>query len=565
MKTRVFLFIGILLIYYSNAISKELTTGSSPAQKGSISIFSSPDLYPLTAKWVSEYSRLNPELKIQITKAEDKEIAGKLLSGTGIGFISDESFVSVNNPSTWNMVVGRDVAVPVMNATNPLRDEIVKKGITATGLAKITESGQLPNWGILLGGTPINAGVPVHFYYVNDPAVISGLAHFASVNQLNIRGIMVNNEQQMISAIQKDPNALGFCRLVQIVDPASQKIAENIQLVPIDKNGNGKIDYMEAIYDNLQDFSRGVWIGKYPKELSGSIYSVASVKPGNKTELAFLNWVMTDGQQFLSANGYSELVYNERQSQIERINESPKYASVPSDTNAFLKIKFLILLAIGVSVMILDIGVRRVRSKKGIRTEAYSGNITPFDENSVIIPKGLYFDKTHTWAFMKKDGTVKIGIDDFLQHITGQLTRIEMKKTGEKIKKGEHLLTIVRQGKQLKIYSPLTGTIASQNTNLIANSSLINTSPFSEGWIYTIQPTNWLLEIQFLSMAEKYRYWLTSEFSRLKDFFAMAVRVHVPAFTMVLQDGGVLRDGILADLDPQVWEDFQSQFIDRCK
>ncbi|MEI6678180.1 MAG: substrate-binding domain-containing protein [Mariniphaga sp.] len=565
MKTRVFLFIGILLIYYSTAISKELTTGISQAQKGSINVFSSPDLYPLTAKWVSEYSRLNPELKIQVTKSEDKEITGMLQSGTGIGFISDESFVSVNNASTWNMVVGRDVTVPVMNTKNPLRDEIVKRGITATGLAKIIESTQSQNWGMLLSGIQIKAEVPVRFYYVNDPTVISGLTHFIGIKQLKISGIMVNNEQEMASAIQKDQNALGFCRLVQIIDPANQKIAENIQLVPIDKNGNGKIDYMEAIYDNVQDFSRGVWIGKYPKELSGNIYSVASVKPGNKTELAFLNWVLTDGQQFLNTNGYSELVYNERQSQIDRINESPKYASVQSDTNAFLKIKFLILLAIGVSVLILDILVRRVRSKKGIRTEAYSGIITPFDENSVIIPKGLYFDKTHTWAFMKKDGTVKIGIDDFLQHITGQLTRIEMKNTGEKIKKGEHLLTIVRQGKQLRIYSPLTGTIASQNTNLIANSNLINSSPFSEGWIYTIQPTNWLLEIQFLSMAEKYKNWLTTEFSRLKDFFAIAVRVHVPAFTMVLQDGGVLRDGILADLDPQVWEEFQTQFIDRSK
>ncbi|MDP2336690.1 MAG: hypothetical protein Q8N05_09605 [Bacteroidota bacterium] len=74
-----------------------------------------------------------------------------------------------------------------------------------------------------------------------------------------------------------------------------------------------------------------------------------------------------------------------------------------------------------------------------------------FDEDSVIIPKGLYFDKTHTWAFMKKDGYVKIGIDDFLQHITGTITRIEMKTAGEKIKKGDRLLTIIRKGKQLNI------------------------------------------------------------------------------------------------------------------
>jgi hypothetical protein len=77
-----------------------------------------------------------------------------------------------------------------------------------------------------------------------------------------------------------------------------------------------------------------------------------------------------------------------------------------------------------------------------------------------------------------------------------------------------------------------------------------------------VEPTNWLVELQFLNMTEKYKNWLTDEFLRLKDFFATAVRIHVPAFAMVLQDGGVLRDGILADLGPEIWDDFQTKFMD---
>ena len=46
-------------------------------------------------------------------------------------------------------------------------------------------------------------------------------------------------------------------------------------LLPIDRNGNGLIDYNEKIYDDINDFSRGVWIGKYPKSLFSNIYSVA--------------------------------------------------------------------------------------------------------------------------------------------------------------------------------------------------------------------------------------------------------------------------------------------------
>jgi hypothetical protein len=141
-----------------------------------------------------------------------------------------------------------------------------------------------------------------------------------------------------------------------------------------------------------------------------------------------------------------------------------------------------------------------------------------------------------------------------------------MKNTGDKIKKGEHLLTIIQKGKQLNIYAPISGTITACNQMLSANASLLNTSPYADGWVYLVEPTNWLLEIQFLSMAEKYSTWLKKEFSRLKDFFAVALQANNPEYALiVLQDGGSIQDNILADLGPVVWEDFQTKFIDTVK
>ena len=166
---------------------------------------------------------------------------------------------------------------------------------------------------------------------------------------------------------------------------------------------------------------------------------------------------------------------------------------------------------------------------------------------------------------MKKDGKVKIGIDDFLQHVTGQITRIELKKRGV-VKKGEHILSIVQNGKRLNIYSPISGTIIAQNESLLFNPCLLNTAPFEHGWIFTLEPTNWLLEIQFLSMAEKYKMGLKSEFTRLKDFFATTIKSDSPEYAHItLQDGGALKDNILADLGPEVWDDFQTKFIDIAK
>jgi len=564
MKTRICLLIGFLLLNYSIADSKEVVTGNSQTQQGSINLFTTPYLYNLTTKWVNEYESLNPKLKINLAKSTDAEIAEKLKSGEGLGFIANESYAALGNQPTWNMVVGRDVIVPVMNAANPFHDEIYQKGISSDKLARIFENPEKQNWGMLLDNIQNSSDIPVHYYMMNDPSIQTGVENFLKMNRLNINGIKITSGQEMISAIQKDPNALAFCKLVQIMDLKTQSLAENIKLVPIDKNGNGKIDYMENIYENLPSFSRGVWIGKYPKALSGNIYSISSQKPKSENELAFLSWVLTDGQNFLNANGYSDLVSSEIKSQLDIINEPAVYAAAPTNEfNALLKMILIVLFAFVVISFIYDMVVRRIRNKEAIVKAPNSGLVPVFDENSVIIPKGIYFDKTHTWAFMKKDGTVKIGIDDFLLHVTGPVTRIEMKNAGEKIKKGDQLLSIIQKGKQLNIYAPISGTIKTHNETLTNNSSLLNSAPYEEGWVYTIEPTNWLLEIQYLTMADKYKSWLTDEFSRLKDFFAAVLKTNNTEYALLtLQDGGTLKDNALTDFGPEVWEDFQTKFID---
>ncbi len=564
MKTRIFLLIGLLLLNYSIAIGNEPGAGNKPVQEGSINVYTSADLYNLTTRWASEYSKINPLIKINIIKAEDNSIAGMLNSGTGIGFVSAASFNAFSQRPVWNMVVGRDVIVPVMNAKNPFADEICKRGITSEELTRIFGSSEKPTWGMLLGNSQ---NIPLHYYTMDDESVNTGIEHFLKVNQFRSDAIKTSGKQEMIAAIQRDPDALGFCNLVDLVDLTNQRLPEHIKLVPIDKNGNGKIDYMEDIYASLQDFSRGVWIGKYPKALTGTIYSVSSVKPQNESEVAFLKWVLSDGQQFLSTNGYSDLVYNERQTQLEKLNENViQIAAQKNDENAILKMVLLVVLAFGVTGFLFDWGIRAYRRKQGTSPNVLDSIPVVFNEESLNVPKGIYFDKTHTWAFMEKDGSVKIGIDDFLQHITGPLSRVGLKPAGVKVKKGDPLLTIIQNGKHLTIYSPVTGTITASNKTLINNSSAINTAPYTEGWVYMIEPTNWLWEIQFLTMADQYKTWLKDEFTRLKDFLATALKVNTPEYAhVVLQDGGALKDSVLSDLGPEVWEDFQTKFIDNTR
>jgi glycine cleavage system H lipoate-binding protein/ABC-type phosphate transport system substrate-binding protein len=560
MKTRIFLIITLLLLNCLYAISKEAISGDTNSLSDSINVTSSPELYDLTMKWANEYYRLNPTQKINVSKVSENNVSEMISSGK-LGIVSEGLYQKLNHYSTWSMVIGRDVIVPVMSAKNPLLNEICLKGITTKELSQIIANPENVNWGDLIGG---GQKVPLHFYTSNDQSTLSVLRNLQSSNQPINTGIQSISTAEMILAIQKDPNAFGFCNLTQISDPDNKNLLEGFKFVPIDKNGNGKIDYMEDIYANIESFSRGVWIGKYPKVLSSNIYSISSTNPNNISEVAFLKWVLSDGQSFLKENGYSDLVYNERLAQLAKFGQPELYASIPVEhTSSLLSVLLLILVSIVIAGVVVEFVFRLFRKSNRVNQEILTVSTGVFNEESVIIPKGIYFGKTHSWAFMKKNGSVRIGIDDFMQHITGKITRVELKGAGEKVKKGELLLSIIRKGKLLNIYSPISGTITEVNKNLESNSSLLNSSPYSDGWVYMIEPTNWGLEIQYLLIAEKYKEALKDEFARLKDFFISLIKANSHDFAYVtMQDGGELLDNPLAELEPEVWDDFQTRFID---
>ncbi|MEI6748761.1 MAG: hypothetical protein ACOYMF_13980 [Bacteroidales bacterium] len=562
MKNSISLVIMFLLLLICYCLSsKEVSSENSTLQQGSLSIRSTADLYKLTSKWASEYSSLNPEVKIKVTILSNNN--ADLSTGNNLTFVSKISQPVVNDEANWKMVVGRDVIISVMNAGNPYLNDLEKRGISPELFAQIFNNPEKQNWGTLLGG---GQSAPVHIYMINDESTKIRVAKFLQITQTPINGITLGNSDEVISAIQKDPFAIGFCKVVNIIGSDNRSLIENVRLLPIDKNGNGCIDHMEDIYSDLNLFLRGVWIGKYPKSLYYNIYAVSNVQPQNNIESAFLKWVLADGQEFLQSNGYCDLVNNESQSQLEKINGVIVNVPPAKDSYSLTWLVIVIMVALIILGLIINISVRHQRSKKLTIAVAFNGDSPGFDENSVIVPQGLYFDKTHTWAFMEKDGTVTIGIDDFLQRVTGLVTRIEMKNPGEKIKKGDLLFSIIQSGKQLNIYAPVSGIIKKQNEALIKNSAYLNSSPYAEGWVYEIEPANWFKEIQFLDIADKYKRWIGTEFSRIKDFFAVTLKPDSVEFAhVVLQDGGVLKEGVLSDFGPEIWEDFQTKFLDNYK
>jgi glycine cleavage system H protein len=182
--------------------------------------------------------------------------------------------------------------------------------------------------------------------------------------------------------------------------------------------------------------------------------------------------------------------------------------------------------------------------------------------DSLRIPLGLFFSKNHTWAHLEKSGIAKVGLDDLLLHLTGEVEFRNMKTPGNFIKKGELLADIDQNGKILQIFSPISGKIMKTNTLLYNNPGVSNNDPYGEGWIYKIKPSAWIPETDSCYLAEAAVAWSKTELEKFKDFLAFSVKKYSPGTSMViLQDGGELRDKPLSELPDDVWKDFQKSFL----
>ncbi len=182
--------------------------------------------------------------------------------------------------------------------------------------------------------------------------------------------------------------------------------------------------------------------------------------------------------------------------------------------------------------------------------------------NLLRIPQGIFYSRNHTWAFLEKSGNAKLGIDDLLLKITGEVSIRPLKKPGENVHKGDLLAKIDQNGKSLNIFSPVSGQIIHANPVISEQPDILYRDPYGSGWIYKIQPTNWLNEISSLYLAGEATHWLRQELNRYKDFIAKSTQENAQENTiLIMQDGGELSENSLSLLPDKHWQRFQKDFL----
>ncbi len=500
-----------------------------------------PELVNLARQWTTAYKLVAPALQINL-----QELPAAPVAIDGICLVTANSLPA--KPDAWTLCLGHQAIVLLMNENNPELDEILQKGFRAEQFSNSFNGDNLQE---------------IHPVVTDQPEVAAGIAAFTQSVQPALTARKVKDAAALFLALQQDPKAIGFCRLADLTVDGQTTLPAGLRLAPIDKNNNGRMDAFENIYENTATLTRGIWIGKYPRELSGSLYAVSNSAPTDAAVIAFLTWITSDGGVLTQQQGFTSLTSLEKESNLAALSllgkSNARISGESFPIGPYFLLAVLIIAAISLLVILF---FRRTHVSETIHPRP----VSLFRANTLTGPHGYYFDKSHTWAYMEKNGNIRMGIDDFLQHITGSISRMVLKENGTEVRRGEKILTLVKEGKKLNIYAPVSGIIRSRNNMLQKNASVVNFDPYQAGWIYEIEPKNWLREIQFMFMGESYYEWMKEEFVRLRRFFD---RVLHPAQdetgALILQDGGELKDHILADLGPEIWEEFQTAFIDKSR
>ena len=186
-----------------------------------------------------------------------------------------------------------------------------------------------------------------------------------------------------------------------------------------------------------------------------------------------------------------------------------------------------------------------------------------FSLENASVPLGLFYSRNHTWMYMEKSGAAKVGLDDLLIHITGNVKPGKLRNPGENIRKGELLTEVYQNSKSLRILSPVTGKIIRVNTEINDHPGIMAKEPYDNGWIYEIKPSKWIAEADDCYFEEGATYWMKTELERFKDFLGTEMKNYftqeVPQ--VVMQDGGALCDHVLEAMSNEIWKDFEKEFL----
>lgn len=297
------------------------SSNSTEVNEVSISFSGAFALYPLVQKWAEEYNKIHPNIRFDIQAGgAGKGLTDAINGAVDVGMFSREITDAEKSKGIWWIAVCKDAVLPTINAQNPYKEMLMLRGLKKEEFKYIFTANHPPTWDSIFKVNPV-VRHPISVYTRADAAgAADSWASYFGKRQEDIRGIGVAGDPGVAEAVKKDKNGIGYNNTLFVYDIKTGEKLPGIDVLPIDVNGNGKIDSSEEIYRDLPTFLDALNEGKYPSPPARDLYFITKGRPQNKEIMDFFEWVLQEGQKFVHTTGYVPLHPEILNDQLKKIS-----------------------------------------------------------------------------------------------------------------------------------------------------------------------------------------------------------------------------------------------------
>ena len=106
------------------------------------------------------------------------------------------------------------------------------------------------------------------------------------------------------------------------------------------------------------------------------------------------------------------------------------------------------------------------------------------------VPTELKYTASHEWVRAEGEGVYSVGITEHAQELLGDMVFIDLPEVGTSFDAGDDCAVAESVKAASDIYAPISGEIVAINDELEGAPALVNSAPYSEGWLFRIKATD---------------------------------------------------------------------------
>jgi glycine cleavage system H protein len=104
------------------------------------------------------------------------------------------------------------------------------------------------------------------------------------------------------------------------------------------------------------------------------------------------------------------------------------------------------------------------------------------------IPSHLRYSAEHEWV--DESSPVKVGLSAVAVDALGDVVYLDLPEAGSTVTAGEVCGEVESTKSVSELFAPVSGTVAEVNAAVVDEPGLVNSDPYGDGWLFTVEVTD---------------------------------------------------------------------------